>query len=154
MPRRVLPTVNSEYCKYKLRIRRSPIHSFGVYAAEQIPPGRAVIEYTGRRWSRIALFKRASRMSRAALRNWIYLARINRHWVLDGADGGSGAEFINHSCEPNLRARRLRGHVILFSLGIIHKGEELLWDYRFDKHGRRVPCRCGSPNCRGTINVR
>jgi len=154
MQRRPLPSPNPAYCKYKLRIRRSPIHRFGVFAAEKIPRSRAVIEYTGRRWSRKAIYKRARRMSRAALRKWIYLARINRYWVLDGADGGSGAEFINHSCEPNLRARRVRGHVVLFSLRRIRKGEELSWDYRFDKRGERVACHCGSPKCRGTINLR
>lgn len=154
MPRRVLPTIHPEYSRFKLEIRRSPIHRFGVFAAEKIPAGRAVIEYTGRRWSRKAIYERARRMSRAALRNWAYLAVINRYWVLDGADGGSGAEFINHSCEPSLRARRARGHVVLFSLRAIRKGEELSWDYRFDKQCERVPCHCGSPRCRGTINLR
>jgi SET domain-containing protein len=154
MQRKTLPTPNPASCKYKLRIRRSPIHRFGVFAAEKIPSGRAVIEYTGRRWSRKALYKRARRMSRAEFRKLIYLARVDRHWVLDGGEGGSGAQFINHSCEPNLRARRARGHVVLFSLRGIRKGEELSWDYRFDKRGERVACHCGSPTCRGTINLR
>ena len=154
MQRKPLPIPNAAFCKFKLQIRRSPIHRFGVFAGENIPPGRAVIEYTGRRWSRKAIYKRARRMTRAGLRNWIYLARIDGHWVLDGAEGGSGAEFINHSCEPNLRARRGGGHVLLFSLRAIRKGEELSWDYRFDRRGERVACHCGSPKCRGTINVR
>ncbi len=149
-----LPTINPAFCKYKLRIRRSPIHRFGMFAAEKIPAGRKVIEYTGWRWSKRALYKRARKMSRAALRKLKYLARIDRHWLVDGAVEGSGAEIINHSCEPNLSPRRLRGHLLLFSRRTIHKGEELAWDYRFSKDTDPVSCRCGSPKCRGTINLR
>jgi len=113
-----------------------------------------VIEYTGQRWSKRALYKRARRMSRAQRRRMIYLARVNRYWILDGGVGGSGAQFINHSCEPNVVPRRLRGHILLFSRRAIGKGEELTWDYRFDKKTERIVCRCGSPKCRGTINLR
>ena len=34
--------------------------------------------------------------------NLHYLARLDSYWTVDGADGGSGAEFVNHSCDPNL----------------------------------------------------
>jgi len=27
-------------------------------------------------------------------------------------------------------------------------------DYRFEKHVDKVPCACGSPHCRGTINLK
>jgi SET domain-containing protein len=36
----------------------------------------------------------------------------------------------------------------------IRKGEELTVDYHFAKNIEKVPCRCGAPNCRGTINVK
>ena len=128
-------------------LRQSPIHRYGVYAAEDIPAQRKVIEYTGERISR-----RETR--RRGLGPQTYLFTLNNYWTVDGSVGGSGAEYINHSCEPNLRARRARGHVVLFSLRPIRKGEELSWDYRFDKRGERVGCHCGSPKCRGTINLR
>jgi SET domain-containing protein len=35
----------------------------------------------------------------------------------------------------------------------IRAGEELTVDYHFDKKVERVPCRCGAPKCRGTINL-
>jgi len=152
--RRPVPSVNPHFSRYRLQIRRSAIHRFGVFAAERIPRGRKVIEYTGQRISRRALLKRARKMSRAACRKLIYLACVNRHWTLDGGIGGSGAQFINHSCEPNLFRRRSHGHILLFSRRAIRKGEELTWDYRYPKKLEPVSCRCGAPNCRGTINLR
>jgi histone-lysine N-methyltransferase SETD1 len=35
----------------------------------------------------------------------------------------------------------------------IKPGEELTVDYRFDKKVERVECKCGTPKCRGTINL-
>jgi SET domain-containing protein len=73
--------------------------------------------------------------------------------MLDGAVGGSGAELINHCCEPNLRTRRILGHIFYFSRRRIRRGDELTLDYRFSKKAPQVVCRCGSPSCRGTINL-
>jgi SET domain-containing protein len=151
---RPVPSVNPHFSQYRLQIRRSAIHRFGVFAAERIPQGQKVIEYTGQRISRRTILKRARRMSRAARRKLIYLAWVNRYWMVDGGIGGSGAQFINHSCEPNLSRRRLHGHILLFSRRAIRKGEELTWDYRYSKKLVLIACRCGSPKCRGTINLR
>lgn len=147
-------SINPSFSQYRLHIRGSAIHRHGVFATERIPPGRKVIEYTGRRISKRALRKRFRRMSIAARRRLIYLARLNRYWLLDGAVGGSGAQFINHSCDPNLSPRRLPGHILLFSRRTIQKGEELTWDYRYSQRSEMVTCRCGTRKCRGTINLR
>ena len=79
--------------------------------------------------------------------------RLNRYWCIDGAVGGSGAELINHCCEPNAKFRREGERVWVSSLKPVARGEELLLDYRFRKGGN-VPCYCGAPSCRGTINLR
>lgn len=79
-------------------------------------------------------------------------AQLDLYWTIDGAVGGTGAELINHSCEPNLKLRKFRGHLWLFSVRRIRPGEELGYDYGFSETGRRVCCRCGSAKCRGTIN--
>jgi SET domain-containing protein len=96
--------------------------------------------------------REAKRRSEAA--EHVYLFTVNSYWCKDGARGGSGAEYINHSCDPNIRAVVLRGHILYFALKSIRKGEELTVDYNFDKDVDPVPCGCGSVNCRGTINVR
>ena len=138
------PLIKPEYACFRLRARRSRIHRWGVFAAEDIPAGRKVIEYTGERVSR-----------REAKRRWHtrYLFQLDPYWTVDGAVGGSGAEFINHSCDPNLETRILRRHILYFSLRPIRKGEELTVDYNYDHTDERIPCACGARTCRGTINL-
>jgi SET domain-containing protein len=78
---------------------------------------------------------------------------LNKYWCIDGAVGGSGAELINHSCTPNLYAWICRERILYMSVREIQPGEELTIDYHFAKDVERVACRCGSADCRGTINV-
>jgi SET domain-containing protein len=124
-----------------------------VYAAEAIPPRRKVIEYTGERLTPRQFARRFRKNERmGARRKSSYFARLNRYWILDGGVGGSGAQFVNHCCDPNLAARTLRGHQWLVSRRSIRRGEELTVDYNRAKNAPRTPCRCGSLKCRGTIN--
>jgi uncharacterized protein len=141
------PTINPAYVNFKVTLAPSKIHRWGVYAAEFIPGNRKVIEYTGERINR----KETKR--RAADREFTYLFTLDAYWTIDGAAGGSGAEYINHSCEPNLVSRIFKGHIIYMSLRDIQPGEELTVDYRFDKKVEKVACRCGAATCRGTINL-
>jgi SET domain-containing protein len=141
------PSINPKYACYRLTIRESQIHRRGVYALEQIPKGRKVIEYTGERISR----RETKRRGQGSI---TYLFTLDNYWTIDGAVGGSGAEIINHCCDPNLYTRIVRGHIIYMSKRLIRAGEELTVDYRFSNKLDRVRCRCGSPACRGTINIK
>ena len=49
-------------------------------------------------------------------------------------------------------ARIIGEHILFFSRRGIRKGEELTLDYKLDPKTFRIPCRCGSPKCRGAIN--
>ena len=142
----VTGTVNLQLACYRLSARPSAIHRLGVFAEEAIPSGRKVIEYTGERISQ-----------REAERRWnpaqSYLFDLNDKYQLDGAIGGSGAEYINHSCAPNLRSRILRDHILYFSDRAISPGEELTVDYHYEADLDPIPCCCGTPECRGTMNV-
>jgi SET domain-containing protein len=141
------PKIDPRYACFRLALRKSPIHRYGVYAAERIPPRRKVIEYTGEPIGR-------KETRRRGLGVHTYLFMLDHYWALDGAVGGSGAEFINHSCQPNLRATILKRHILYFSKRPIVAGEELTVDYNFAKDIEEVPCLCGSPTCRGFINLR
>lgn len=141
------PRINSDYACFGMKLARSKIHRWGVYATEFIPSGRKVIEYTGERISRRETKRRADESE------FTYLFTLDDYWTIDGAAGGSGAEYINHSCDPNLTSRILKGHILYMSVRDIRRGEELTIDYRFDRKVERVVCRCGSPKCRGTINL-
>ena len=142
----VSPRIDNRFACFKLKLGRSGIHGLGVYAAEPIPARRKVIEYTGERISR----KETKRRGNAEL---TYLFTLDDYWTIDGAVGGSGAEFINHSCDPNCHSIIVRGHILYMALRDIHPGEELTVDYRFDPHVPTVRCICGTNGCRGTINL-
>jgi uncharacterized protein len=141
------PRIDPRYTNFALRLAPSKIHRWGVYAGEPIPARRKVIEYTGERISRMETKRRAQSA------DFVYLFTLDDYWTIDGAVGGSGAEYINHSCEPNLASRIVKGHILYVSLRDIKRGEELTVDYRFDKKVDRIDCKCGAPGCRGTINL-
>jgi SET domain-containing protein len=135
------PSIDPRYVCFEISIRQSKIHRYGVYAEQRIPAHRKVIEYTGRRLNR----------KQAKHTDHTYLFTLDNYWSIDGAVGGSGAEIINHSCDPNLVSRIIRGHIIYMSLRVIKPGEELTVDYNFSKDTEHEPCHCGARNCRGTI---
>ena len=141
------PRLEPAYCCFDLRLAESKIHRWGVYASERIPANRKVIEYTGERVSRVETKRRAEA-------KFNYLFTLDSYWAVDGAVGGSGAEFINHCCEPNCYARIVKGHILYMSKRTIKPGEELTVDYHFDAAVEKIPCHCGAPNCRGTINIK
>ena len=78
---------------------------------------------------------------------------MDAYWTLDGAVGGSGAEIINHSCDPNLVSRVMKGHVLYISLRDIRPGEELTVSYNFSKDIERTDCSCGAKNCRSRTDL-
>ncbi len=141
------PRIDETHACFGIRLARSKIHRWGVFATESIPAKRKVIEYTGEKINRRETKRRADE------REFTYLFTLDPYWTIDGAVGGSGAEYINHSCEPNLTSRIVKGHILYISLRDVKAGEELTIDYRFDKKVERVPCKCGAAKCRGTINL-
>jgi uncharacterized protein len=146
--RRVLPRVNPKFSCFQLHIRRSPVDRFGVFAGEMIPAGKRVIQYTGEKISDREALRRAIRQFSTWKAERTYLIHLKRGWKIDGSVGGNGAEFINHSCDPNLTVRRMRGQIFLYSLSRIQSGAELTADYGFRCS---FPCNCGSRHCRGTM---
>jgi len=146
MPKpKTIPAIDSQYCCFRLRAGQSKIHRWGVYAAEDIPANRKVIEYTGEKIPP----REAQRRSRTP-----YLFVLDKYWTIDGGVRGSGAQLVNHSCQPNLVSRIMKGHILYMSLRTIRKGEELLIDYNYDDTDEMMRCLCGKRNCRGTINRR
>lgn len=152
MPRREpdpIPEIDENHASFKLEVRPSKIHRWGVYAAQSIPARRKVIEYTGERISRKETKRRSDEQARM-----IYLFTLDNYWTLDGSVGGSGAQYINHCCDPNIKTIIQQGHILYMSKRRIRKGEELTVDYHFAKDIEEIPCKCGAAQCRGTINLK
>ncbi len=120
-----------------------------MFAAGVIPPRKYVIEYGGRR---IHIRDEERELLKPGRPNRILTARLNRCWIIDAFVGGSGAEYINHSCDPNLFVRKTREHIFLVSRRRIAKGEELTVDYKLRPKKPRYACRCGTAKCRGFMN--
>jgi|HubBroStandDraft_2_1064218.scaffolds.fasta_scaffold00443_21 SET domain-containing protein len=144
-PGRPKRRINPKFARFQMQIGRSATHRYGVFALENIPANRRVIEYTGKHLTLEQAFR-----IHAPKDNYI-AGIIDCKLYVDGRRGGSGAELMNHSCAPNLVSRRIGHHLYLYSLRKIRAGEELTWHYHYPIKLKRVPCRCGARHCRGTL---
>src|ERR1044071_2679 len=106
-----------------LAIRKSRINGKGCFATISFKRGKKIAEYTGERISDLEAQKRAR--NRRVLR----ICDIDGRFSLDGARGGNGTHYINHSCEPNAYMRTVYGHVLFFALRDIRPSEEITIDY-------------------------
>jgi len=129
-----------------LAIRKSKINGHGCFANIPFKRRKKIAEYTGERISDLEAQKRAR--NRRVLR----ICDIDGRWSLDGARGGNGTHYINHSCEPNAYMKVLYGHVLFLALRDIEPGEEITIDYESTLHSDDKRCICGTEDCRGTIN--
>lgn len=128
---------------FKLERRKSKIHRWGVFTLEPIPARRRVIEYTGE-------IIDEEEMNRRSGKKLLYLFSVTDNKIIDGAVGGSGAQFINHSCDGNLKSYIVNGRVMLSSIRPIEAGEELTYDYNIAEEFD-VECICGARKCRGKL---
>lgn len=137
------PQIEDDKSMFCLECKRSRIHRWGVFALEPIPARRRVIEYTGEKID-------AEEMDRRSGKKLLYLFAISDNRIVDGAVGGSGAQYINHSCSGNLKSYVNNGRIFLSSIRSIEPGEELTYDYNIDEEFE-VACVCGAEDCRGKL---
>jgi serine/threonine protein kinase len=84
---------------------------------------------------------------------------LDTNVYLDARKRGGVARFINHSCQPNCVVERWKVRGILragvFAMRDLQAGEELCFDYQWERKRGRAPtkCHCLSPNCRGTLEL-
>ena len=124
--------------------RRSPLHGFGVFAAERIRKNTRIIDYAG---ELVRNDESEAREERYLAEGCIWVFRVNRNWSRDANVGGNIARFINHSCTPNCWFEVVDKTIWIRARRDIRKGEELTYDYSIDGE-RTIPCRCrpGCPN--------
>ncbi len=136
-------------------VRRSSIHSRGIFARKDLPRGTEIIEYVGEKISKAESERRANeRLDRAEKTGEaaVYIFNLNKKQDLDGSGADNLARLINHSCDPNCEALQSRGRIWVCAMRDIKKDEELSFNYGFDlENWDRHECRCGSERCVGFI---
>ncbi|GEL72697.1 SET domain-containing protein [Myxococcus virescens] len=134
----------------------SSIQGQGAFAIRRIRKGTRIIEYLGERITQAEADVRYDDESMA--RHHTFLFNLDKRTVLDAGTIHNEARYINHSCAPNCEALIEKGHIYIYALTSIEPGEELVYDYGYERTEDMGPeaealyvCRCGAPNCRGTI---
>ncbi len=128
-----------------VRVRRSRIDGFGVFADESVPQGAKLGELTGEAIS-VAEAKR-----RAEGRQRIMLVEISASRAIDATRSDDPMRFTNHSCAPNARIAVEAGAIEFFALRDLQVGEEITVAYGATHHEGRLACRCGKPSCAGWL---
>jgi len=139
-------------------VRSSRIHGRGVFADRHIRKGTRIVEYKGERVGNDEADRRYDEDNMK--RHHTFLFTLDKRTVVDGAikRGGGDASYINHSCEPNCEAVISDRRIFIHALRTIQPGEELAYDYQYERTGKNDKelekfylCRCGSDSCRGSI---
>ena len=141
-------------------VKRSGIQGLGVFAARPIARGERVVEYLGELITMSEADVREAKYQKQRLADYMFTLdrrRDGNHIVIDATHKGNVARLINHSCGPNCESRfesdgAGKKHIFIHALRDIPTGEELCYDYCFDKEtdpAKRLPCRCGAAKCTG-----
>jgi len=138
-----------------VRLGRSGVHGFGLFARDFIPEGTRLIEYVGERITKAEAERREEkRLARLAAGGdgCVYVFELNQRHDIDGNVSWNPARRINHSCGPNCETQNIRGRIWVVALRDIAPGEELNYDYGFDySEWQDHRCCCGAGACVGYI---
>uniref|UniRef100_A0A8C1P886 SET domain containing 1A, histone lysine methyltransferase n=1 Tax=Cyprinus carpio TaxID=7962 RepID=A0A8C1P886_CYPCA len=144
-----------KFRKKKLRFGRSRIHEWGLFAMEPIAADEMVIEYVGQSIRQMAADNREKRYAQEGIGS-SYLFRVDHDTIIDATKCGNLARFINHCCTPNCYAKVItiesQKKIVIYSKQPIGVNEEITYDYKFPIEENKIPCLCGTENCRGTLN--
>jgi len=135
----------------RIEVRQSAVHGRGVYAAQFIPKGTRIIEYTGERTSWEAAPNDEDDPH-------TFNFGLDNGKVINPEIGGNDARWINHSCDPNCETAEEDDRIFIDSMRDIQTGEELFYDYALEidepiteESKKKYACHCGSSKCRGTM---
>ncbi|XP_030637039.1 histone-lysine N-methyltransferase SETD1A [Chanos chanos] len=144
-----------KFRKKKLRFGRSRIHEWGLFAMEPIAADEMVIEYVGQNIRQMVADNREKRYAQEGIGS-SYLFRVDHDTIIDATKCGNLARFINHCCTPNCYAKVItiesQKKIVIYSKQPIGVNEEITYDYKFPIEENKIPCLCGTENCRGTLN--
>lgn len=119
---------------YKVKVKRSSA-GLGLFAEEEIPKGKCIIEYVGR-----VLTKEEETTITSQ-----YLFEVNSKKTIDGGARSNTARYINHSCRPNCEVEIRKGRVFIMTRRKIKAGEEFNYDYGkefWNEYIKPKGCKC------------
>eukprot|EP01084_Bolivina_argentea_P239080 401792_1 len=124
---------------------------WGLFSKQNILKNQLVIEYCGEIIDMNEVQNRLQNQYFGSDKFFILSVGVGK--FIDATIKGSKARFINHSCSPNCVTQKWivlgQQRVGLFALRDIKIGEEITFDYQFQRYGeQRHPCHCGETNCR------
>ena len=138
-----------------IRYADSPIHGSGAFAAKDILRGTFLTYYLGEVIDPQEALKRINASYQSGF-TMIY--KVNESTYIDGSINGNGGPLFNHSCSPNCIMVKERDQLALYTKQFVAANTELTYDYGLvlpagvnPEAVTRYACRCGSPNCRGTM---
>ncbi|CAO1404735.1 unnamed protein product [Diamesa serratosioi] len=134
---------------------RTERKGFGIRANHEVFPDQFIIEYVGEVLNTKQFEKRAKQYSKEKNKHYYFMA-LRSSAVIDATTKGNISRFINHSCDPNAMTQKwtVNGElrVGFFSTRYIKPGEEITFDYQFQRYGKQAQkCYCEAENCRGWI---
>jgi uncharacterized protein len=139
-----------------VEVRRSNVHGLGVFATQRIVKGTRIIEYVGERVSHDEADRRYE--VKDANDSHTFLFIVDSKTVIDAGVDGNDARFFNHSCDPNCESVVENKRVFIEAIRTVESGAELTYDYQIqredddpDNIDEVFACRCGFPQCRGTM---
>ena len=141
-----------------IEVKKSKVHGTGIFATEDIPRKRKIIEYIGEKITKAEGDRRSEKRLKRYLNSKktgsVYIFELNSRYDIDGSPLYNKARYINHSCKPNSEIEIIGGRIWVKSIKSIKKGDEINYDYgyEFDKDDYTDHvCKCGSLNCIGYI---
>ena len=85
--------------------------------------------------------KRAKKYSKDDVQHFYFMALSSEHFI-DASNKGNISRFINHSCNPNSETQKwtVNGELRIgfFSKRSISKGEEVTFDYKYERYGQEA----------------
>lgn len=139
-----------------ITVKKSKIHSTGVFAKKKIKKGTRVIEYVGEKVTKAEAEKRAvkplNRNSKNREYGAVYIFDLNKRYDIDGYVSYNTARYINHSCDPNCESEIIKGKIYIIAIRDIKKSEELSYNYGYAYEDYEDhPCACKTDKCVGYI---
>jgi hypothetical protein len=151
-----MASVNKDPQVPPIEVRDSKVHGLGVFASRQIEKGERIIEYIGERVSHDEADRRYEEKDENDSHTFLFI--VDSRTVIDAGTGGNDARYFNHSCDPNCESVVERRRVFIEALRAIGPGEEMTYDYQIQREDddpenidEVFACRCGFPQCRGTM---